>query len=107
MHTFPFIFIPLHSSNSSIPLLYEDSHPDSPNSHVQFPAFHSYYPHSHPDSLHSHHFHPDSSYSHPGHRISIIPTLILRIPIIPFIPFPDSPFRLLQIAPDAFSGVFQ
>ena len=31
-------------------------------------------------------------------RISIIPTLIPRIPIIPHIPFPDSPFRLLQIA---------
>ena len=27
-----------------------------------------------------------------------IPTLIPRIPIIPLIPFPDSPFRLLQIA---------
>ena len=27
-----------------------------------------------------------------------IPTLILHIPIIPFIPFPDSPFRLLHIA---------
>ena len=27
-----------------------------------------------------------------------IPTLVPCIPIIPFIPFPDSPFRLLQIA---------
>ena len=27
-----------------------------------------------------------------------IPTLIPRVPIIPLIPFPDSPFRLLQIA---------
>ena len=25
-------------------------------------------------------------------------TLILRVPIIPLIPFPDSPFRLLQIS---------
>ena len=31
-------------------------------------------------------------------RIPIIPMLIPRIPIIPLIPFPDSPFRLLQIA---------
>ena len=30
--------------------------------------------------------------------ISRIPTLILCIPIIPLIPFPDSQFRLLQIA---------
>ena len=39
MHTRPFIFIPLHSSNSSIPLLHENSHPDSPDSQPQFPAF--------------------------------------------------------------------
>ena len=26
MRSFPFIFVPLHSYNSSIPLLYEDSH---------------------------------------------------------------------------------
>ena len=31
-------------------------------------------------------------------RIPIIPTLISRITIIPHIQFPDSPFRLLQIA---------
>ena len=30
--------------------------------------------------------------------IPLIPTLIPRIPISPFIPFPDYPFRLLQIA---------
>ena len=30
--------------------------------------------------------------------ITRIPTLIPRIPIIPLIPFPNSPFRLLQIA---------
>ena len=29
--------------------------------------------------------------------IPSIPTLILRVPIITLIPFPDSPFRLLQI----------
>ena len=48
MHTFPFIFIPLLSSNSSVLLLDEDSHPDSPHSRP-------YYPHSHTDSPHSHH----------------------------------------------------
>ena len=31
-------------------------------------------------------------------HILIIPPLIPHIPIIPLIPFPDSPFRLLQIA---------
>ena len=31
-------------------------------------------------------------------QIPRIPTLIPHIPIIPLIPFPDSPFRLLQIA---------
>ena len=30
--------------------------------------------------------------------IPCIPTLILHIPIIPLIPFPDSPSQLLQIA---------
>ena len=39
MHTFPFIFVSLHSSNSSIPLLYEDSHPDYPHLYTHFPAF--------------------------------------------------------------------
>ena len=79
MRTFPFIFIPLHSSNSSIPLLYEDSYPNSPHSYPQFPTFpaysphcHPYYPlsypasqHSHPDSPHSHHSHPDYLHSYP------------------------------------------
>ena len=67
MHSFPFIFIPLHSYNSSIPLLYEhchaDSphfHPDSPHSQLDFPHSHPHSPHSHPDSLHSH---PDSPHS--------------------------------------------
>ena len=74
------------------------------------------FPHSHPDSQHflhynphSHHSYPDSLYYHPDFHnspiISRIPTLIPRIPIlipciliISFIPFPDSSFRLLQIA---------
>ena len=30
--------------------------------------------------------------------IACVPTLIPRVPIILLIPFPDSPFRLLQIA---------
>ena len=72
-------------------------------------------PHSHPDSSHSH---PDSLHLHPNPliptliphisristMISCIPTLILRVPtlipcvpIISLIPFPDSPFLLLQI----------
>ena len=51
-----FFFVPLHSFNSSIPLLDEDSHPYSP---------HSTHPHS--DSLHSHHFHPESPHSPNSH----------------------------------------
>ena len=42
VRTFSFIFIPLHIFYSPFPLLYEDSHPDSP--------------HSHSDSPHSYHF---------------------------------------------------
>ena len=58
MRTFRFIFIPFHTFYSSILLLYEDSHPNSPYSHPpQFPEFPPLSP--------------------------IIPTLILRIPIIP------------------------
>ena len=48
MRTFPFIFVPLQGYNSSIPILYEDSHPYSPHSHLSSPYFH-------PDSPHSHH----------------------------------------------------
>ena len=94
MRTFPFIFISLHSSNSSIPLLYKDSHPDYPHLYTHFLAFpplfpasspifptshpdfpHSY--HSHPDSHafppwspHSHHSHSDSPHSHHSHPVS-------------------------------------
>ena len=49
-------------------------------------------PHLHPDFSHSH---PDSPHSHPYSPHSY---LIPRISIIPFISFPNSPFRLLQIA---------
>ena len=52
---------------------------NSPHSHPYSPYSHHYSLHSHPDSPHSH---SDSPHSH-----------------IPLIPFPDSPFRLLQIAP--------
>ena len=63
------------------------SHPDSPHSHHSHPDF-PHCPHSHTDSQHSNHPHPDSLHPH----------LIPRIPIIRPIPFPDSSFRLLQIA---------
>ena len=102
----PFIPTPsfLHSQPNS-----HHSHPDFLRSHPDSPHSHPFSPHSHPDSLHSHpycphshldspHSHPNSSHSHLIHRIPRIPTLIPRISIIPFIPFPNSPFRLLQIA---------
>ena len=44
MRTFPFIFIPFHSSNSTIPLLYEDFHPDSPHFYSLFPVFPPLFP---------------------------------------------------------------
>ena len=68
-----FYFFPLHSYNSSILLLYEDSHPYSPHSHPdspQSPHSHSDSPHSdhsHPDFPHSHHSHPDYPHSHHSH----------------------------------------
>ena len=92
------------------------SHPDPPYSHPDSPHSHPDSPHSHPNSQHSHpdssHSYPDSPYSHPdfphSHPIphisrvpsisTPIPTLIPRVSIISVIPFPDSPFRLLQIA---------
>ena len=56
-------------------------------------------PHSHPDLPHSH---PNSPCSHPDSFVPTLiprgPTLILRVPIIPLIPFPDYLFRLLQIS---------
>ena len=55
-------------------------HPDSP--HLLY--FHPHFPHSHADSPHLH-----------SHPIPCIPTLILRISLIPF---SNSPFWLLQIA---------
>ena len=72
----------------------------------RFPAFLPYSPHSHPDSTYSH---PYSPQSHPIPNIPRILTQIPRIPTpipciptfipcIPLILFPDSPFRLLQIA---------
>ena len=96
----------------SIPFNSPHSHPDSQHSHP-------YSLHSHPDSEHSHHdslhSHPHSPYfnlnSHiprnpniptPVLRIPTliprVPTLISCVPIIPLIPFSDSPFQLLQIA---------
>ena len=69
-----FFFIPLHSSDSSVPLPYEDSHPDFPHSYPQFPAF------------------PPLFTAFPLRLLAflpwfpcipIIPTLISHIPIIP------------------------
>ena len=122
-----FLFlVPPHRYNSSILLLYSDSHtysfhshldsPHSPHSHPNSHRLHPDSPHCHPDSHHSHHdsshSNRDSPHSHPNHRITtlipIIPTLIPRIPRIPTLtpripiislfPSPDSPFHLLQIA---------
>ena len=65
--------------------------PDYPHSHPDFP-------HSHPDSPHSHPNFPHSQSDSPHPTlIPHIPTLVPRIYIIPFIPFPDFPFRFLQI----------
>ena len=101
MHTFPFIFIPLHSSNSSIPLLYEDSLADSP--HSQPYSLHSHHdsPHSHSDSPHSHHSYPDSPHSYHSHPNSPhfypdsphshhFPSSVPRFPI-PAQPIPAQP----------------
>ena len=75
MHTFPCIFTLLQSYNSSAPLLYEDSHPDS--THFQRDC-----PRSHPDSPHSH---PDSSYSHPDSpHYHHSPHSVPRFPILAF-----------------------
>ena len=63
-------------------------------------------PHSYPDFLHSQ---LDSMHSHPHSPIPTlipciptlithVPTLIPCVPIISLIPFPNSPFRVLQIA---------
>ena len=87
-------FIPTPSFPHSQPDSHH-SHPDSLHSHPDSLHSHPYSPHSHLDSPHSH---PYSSHSHLIHRIPRIPTLIPRISIIPFIPFPNSPFWLLQIA---------
>ena len=78
MHTFSYIFIPLHNSNLWVPLLYEDPHPDSPHSHANSPHSHPYSPHSHPDSPYSH---PDSPHSHHSPH---------SVPGFPVPPFTDS-----------------
>ena len=71
------------------------NHPDSPYSHPDSP-------HSHPDSPHScipriPTLIPRVSTLIPRvpNLILCVPTLITRVPIIPLIPFADSPFQLL------------
>ena len=83
--SFYFILFP------TFPLLFPAFPPWFPASPPWFPAFSTnslhfpHSPHSHPYSLHSH---PDFP----------LFTLIPHISIIPLIPFPNSPFRFLQIA---------
>ena len=93
MSTLNFFFeIPVDLLISINTKILTKNHPDSPHSH-----------------LHSPHFHPYSRIStlfpwiatlihHVPTLILRVPTLIRRVPIIPLIAFPDSPFRLLQIA---------
>ena len=70
MLTFPFVFIPLQIFYSSLPLLYEDSHPD-----FRIPTLIAHIPIiPHPDSPHSYHFHPDSPHSlHSPHSVPRFP----------------------------------
>ena len=76
-------------------------HPDSPHSLPHSPDSHPHFLYSHPDYPHSHRDSPHSQHSHPIPRVSTlisrVATLIPHFSIIPLIPFPDSPFRLLQI----------
>ena len=77
LHTFPFVFIPLHVPTPifRIPTLIPCIPVPIPRIATLIPGIPTLIP-----------------------RIPIIPTLILRMSIIPLIPFPDSSFRLLQIA---------
>ena len=100
----------LHSHpDSSYSLHSQHFHPDSLHSHLDSPHFlpdsphsHPHSPHSQPDSRHSYsdypHSHPDSSYSPHSQLDSHVLSLIPRVPNIPLIRFPDSPFRLLHRA---------
>ena len=81
-----FLIIHSYTKNLIIPFIptlsFSHSHPNSPHSHPDSHHSHSDFPHSHPYFPHSQ---PDSPYS--------------AFPVfIPFIPFPDSSFRFLQIA---------
>ena len=71
------IFIRLHFSYSSFPLIYEDSYPDPPH-------YHPYFLHSYPDSPYSYHFHPDSQHSHHS---------LYSVPQFPFPAFTNSLFK--------------
>ena len=116
MRTFPFTFIPLYIFYSSIPLLCKDSqsgslysHLDSPHSHPCISTFPPWFPAFSSSSP----WFPAFSSFPPWFLaflswflvfpiittlISGIPTMFHRIPIIPPIPFAESPFWLLQIA---------
>ena len=84
MLTFPFVFIPLQIFYSSLPLLYEDSHPDFriptpiPRTPTLISRIPTLIPHipiiPHPDSPHSYHSHPDSPHSlHSPHSVPRFP----------------------------------
>ena len=81
MRTFSFIFFPLHSSNSSIPLLYKDCPPWFPSFLLLIPRILIRIP-SIPNRV------PRSPT-----LIPYIPTVIPCIHIIPLIQFPDSLFQ--------------
>ena len=92
-----FFFHHFHSYTKILTLIPFIPTPNSLHSHPASPHFHSYFPHSHLIPRIS------TPISHIPiiltliPRIPITPNLISRIPIIPFIPFPNSPFQLLQI----------
>ena len=86
-----------------------NSHPYCLHSHPESRHSHSDSLHSRPDSLDSH---PDSPHSYPNPHIlcisripTPIPCITITILCIPLISFPNSSFRLLQIADSLLSIV--
>ena len=75
------------------------NHPDSPHFLPDSPHSHLYSPHLHPYSRIPTLFPCITTLiHHVPTLIPRVPTLIRCVPIIPLTAFPDSPFRLLQIA---------